>query len=536
MKRRILSLVLAVLLLVPMLPGRAAATGFTDVPTGAYYEESVDWAVDQLITFGMSETQFAPDLPCNRAQVVTFLWRYGGQCLSQMGLMGMSPFTDVVFMEESTRPYFQAILWAYEEGITTGKAADRFAPFDTVTRGEFVTFLWRFAGKPQPSTENPFRDVPADAFYTAPVLWAVEQGITTGTGEGTFSPYDICTRAHVVTFLYRYDNAKKEAEKPKPPTVPINPGEITVPVPPAGIELQRHPLWQAAAEGDLKTLPAYDDFATLEKAEEILSVCDPDGTMFLRWDPEEFRFYLDAGFSMVDMLSTAIHDVFHGFCNSEPRGPQYHYLGDGFYVTVEETKVYASEEMALWIPEELQTSRFEEYVAPGCGNMASNILGIYGLLNEFNAYWTDMNHSVAMFDYFCAQEQTSDAWFYYIVGCENSRQAYAEFRYYILTYLLYARENYPKIYRAMMENQALRYAFKTVESNFASAIETYEYDLWRLDSGEIPGTIADVQVTDGIIWFGGSGIGRFTADYNKLMTAMEAAEYVQMMETFCDLG
>lgn len=533
MKRRILAMLLAAVLLCASLPGRAFATGFSDVPAGAYFAEAVDWAVENLITFGVSDTQFAPEQPCYRAQVVTFLWRYDGQKLSQAGLMGQSPFADVIFWDDATRPYFQAILWAYESGITTGKAPDRFAPFDTVTRAEFVTFLWRLAGKPEPQVQNPFRDVPADAFYTAPVLWAVEKGITTGTGEGTFSPYDTCTRAHVVTFIHRYDLAAKEAAKPKPPTVPVKPGDITVPTPPAGVELQRHPLWKPAAQGNLKDLPAFDALATLDNAGKILQVCDPDGYLFLNWNENEFGAWEEAGFHVIDMLSTAVHEVFHGFCGSAVYGQRYQYLGDGFYVVVEETETYASEEMTVWIPEELHTTRFDEYVAPGCGNMDSNINGIYGLLDEFNAYWTDMNHSTAMFDYFCAQQQTVDAWRYYIIGCENSRQAYAEFRYYILTYLLYAKENYPAVYRQIMENEALRYAFKTVEANFAADIATYEYDLWRLEAGEIPGAIQNVEVSNTIVWFGGSGIGRFTGEYNKLMAAMEAPEYVQMMEAFC---
>lgn len=538
MKRRILCLMLALTLVFPLLVRPTYAYSLTDVPEDAYFADAVDWAVYNRITYGTSSTTFSPHDPCTRAQVVAFLWRYGGQRLSGIGLRGQSPFRDVVYMESSTYPYFQAILWAYEEGITTGKSADLFAPFDTVTRGEFVTFLWRYAGKPEAEGENPFRDISEDAFYYEPVLWAVEKGITTGTGADTFSPNDICTRAHVVTFLHRYDNSKtaEEEEIPAPPSVPIDPGEITVPTPPQTVELLRHPLWEPAVEAELSALPVYDAEPTLENAEKVLQVCDPDGWLFLRWDETDFGLYTEAAFELVDNLGTAVHEVFHGFCNSAPYGWQYHYLGDGFYVMVECADTYDSEEMTEWIPEELHTLRYEEYVAPGCGNMASNVRGIYGLLNEFNAYWTDTNYDISMFDYFCAQEQTVDAWRYYIRGCENSRQAYAEFRYFILTYLLYAKENYPDDYQEMMENDALRYAFKTVEQNYASAIETYEYQLWQLANGQIPGTIENIEVTDSFVWFGGTGIGRFTADYKKLMTAMEAPEYVEMMETFCDLG
>ena len=161
MKRRILCLVLTLAMLLPVFTGTVSAAGFRDVSSGAYYRDAVDWAVENGITNGTSDTTFSPNLPCTRAQVVTFLWRYYGQEEPQTTY---SPFRDVRAGDKAVRHYYDAILWAYENGITSGKTADTFAPNATVTRGEFVTFLWRSAGKPETDGFNPFSDVSRKAF------------------------------------------------------------------------------------------------------------------------------------------------------------------------------------------------------------------------------------------------------------------------------------------------------------------------------------------------------------------------------------
>ena len=171
-------------------------TGFVDVPADAYFAEAVVWAVENGITTGTSDTKFSPNSPCTRAQVVTFLWRAEGQ---PAPTTTENPFTDV---EEGTY-YYDAVLWAVENGITTGTSATTFAPEKTITRSQAVTFLWRNAGAPASEVENPFTDVAADAYFADAVLWAVESGVTTGTSETTFSPDANCIRAQIVTFLYR---------------------------------------------------------------------------------------------------------------------------------------------------------------------------------------------------------------------------------------------------------------------------------------------------------------------------------------------
>lgn len=168
---------------------------FSDVPRNAYYYDAVQWAVDNSITSGTSATTFSPDATCTRAQMVTFLWRTAGCPVVQR----TNPFVDV----RSDAYYYNAVLWAVKNGITAGTSAARFSPEDTVTRDQAVTFLYRFAGSPDVSGGNAFRDVLGDAYYASAVQWAVSKQVTNGTGATTFSPGAPCTRAQTVTFLYR---------------------------------------------------------------------------------------------------------------------------------------------------------------------------------------------------------------------------------------------------------------------------------------------------------------------------------------------
>ena len=177
---------------------------FSDVSEGQYYHEPVLWAVrhDPQITTGTSADRFSPNATCTRAQVVTFLWRAMGQ---PEPTLAVNPFTDV----KEGQYYYRAVLWALEEGITTGTSADKFSPNTGCTRGQVVTFLHRAQGTPAPgSSVNPFTDVAAGQYYYDAVLWAVNHSpqITNGTSATAFSPNATCTRGQIVTFLYRAFN------------------------------------------------------------------------------------------------------------------------------------------------------------------------------------------------------------------------------------------------------------------------------------------------------------------------------------------
>ena len=174
----------------------ASENPFTDVPSGAYYEDAVVWAVKKGITSGTSETTFNPDGNCTRAQAVTFLWRAAGSPEPKSAAM---PFTDV-----PAGSYFEkAVLWAVENGITKGTSDTTFGPDASCTRAQIVTFLWRAGGSPAVSGNSAFSDVAADAYYAAAVAWAEKNGVTGGIGGGLFGSDNTCTRAQIVTFLHR---------------------------------------------------------------------------------------------------------------------------------------------------------------------------------------------------------------------------------------------------------------------------------------------------------------------------------------------
>ena len=169
---------------------------FVDVATGSYYEDAVDWAVENGITKGTDDTHFSPDGICTRAQAVTFLWRTAGSPKPETRAM---PFTDVPVGSY----YYDAVLWAVENGITKGTSDTTFSPNMTCSRAQIVAFLWRSEKSPAAGTANPFADVKSTAYYADAVLWAVKENITKGTTNTTFSPDADCTRAQIVTFLWR---------------------------------------------------------------------------------------------------------------------------------------------------------------------------------------------------------------------------------------------------------------------------------------------------------------------------------------------
>lgn len=165
-------------------PTTPTVGGFTDVKTGDYFADPVQWAVEKKITAGTSATTFSPNATCSQGQILTFLWRAKGEPKPSEAVSG-------------TQYYAAAAQWAKEQGLT-----DNFSAEADCTRAMVVTYLWKLAGSPKAGTSN-FSDVPANADYAQAVAWAVEQGVTAGTSATTFSPESVCTRGQIVTFLYR---------------------------------------------------------------------------------------------------------------------------------------------------------------------------------------------------------------------------------------------------------------------------------------------------------------------------------------------
>ena len=174
---------------------------FSDVIPEGFYSRALDHCYAKGWVTGVTENTFAPESACVRAQVVTFLWRAAGCPAPQRGV---NPFVDV----KQSDFYYDAVLWAVENGITTGTDATHFSPLASCNRATILTFLYHAFDDPDvTAVENPFVDVPAGSWYAAPVLWAVENGITSGTDANHFAPALVCNRAQMITFLYSaYNN------------------------------------------------------------------------------------------------------------------------------------------------------------------------------------------------------------------------------------------------------------------------------------------------------------------------------------------
>ena len=170
--------------------------GFTDVPAGSYYYDAVQWAVNKNITNGISTNTFSPNGICTRAEAVTFLWRAAGSPAPKFTVM---PFTDV----KAGAYYYDAVLWAVENGIANGTGDTTFSPNANCSRAQIITFLWRAQQSPAAGALNPSTDVKAEAYYYAAILWAAEEKVANGTSAVTFSPDDSCTRGQIVTFIWR---------------------------------------------------------------------------------------------------------------------------------------------------------------------------------------------------------------------------------------------------------------------------------------------------------------------------------------------
>jgi hypothetical protein len=170
---------------------------FSDVMEGQWYSDAVDWAVENGITNGVSEGEFAPGKTCTRAEIVTFLWKEAGK---------PAPTTSCQFSDVAAGSWYaEAVSWAVENGITNGTSDTTFSPNAVCTRAQIVRFLWNKENEPQAAATCAFDDVKSGSWYEEAVSWAVENGITNGTSATDFSPNGQCTRAQAVTFLYRED-------------------------------------------------------------------------------------------------------------------------------------------------------------------------------------------------------------------------------------------------------------------------------------------------------------------------------------------
>ncbi len=198
MKKRILNILFPLCMVITMLPTAVLAAAehpFTDVKSGSYYEDAVVWALDHAVTSGTSATTFSPNAACTRGQAVTFLWRAKG-CPEPKS--ANNPFTDV----KSSDYYGKAVLWAVENGVTSGSSDTTFSPGGICISGQVVAFLHRSNGKPEANGSSSLATQYGGHYYTAAIAWADTAGLLSGT-DVVFNPKNNATRADIVTYLYR---------------------------------------------------------------------------------------------------------------------------------------------------------------------------------------------------------------------------------------------------------------------------------------------------------------------------------------------
>lgn len=271
---------------------------------------------------------------------------------------------------------------------------------------------------------------------------------------------------------------------------------------------------------------------TVENAINLLSAYDPDGAYILQYDKEgkdEMLFYWHDNKLAGDGINTAVHESCHdyNFYAGNFRNEAI-YIGNGESILVNYTPVFVTREMAPLIPQELRTFRFDTYVASDEEFLGSQVEGAYGLLDELTAYYWGTNTSVKLFDYYKTQSPTVDEWVDCISSAIGTYYAYAEFRFFILRYLLYARDNHPEVYQGILSNNNFRLAFSTIDKKFEMLVGEMFEGIEEIKE-IIKRSGVSVKEEDDLIWIGNTGHGMFKKDYNLLMTEMQKPEYQEML-------
>lgn len=261
---------------------------------------------------------------------------------------------------------------------------------------------------------------------------------------------------------------------------------------------------------------------------ELLDEYDSDGAYIIRFGIEHgdnVLEWFENGTTIIDDIETAVHEETHGYILQNHRANEEEiYVGNEQGIHVAYTEIFDSQEMTTDIPDELRTFRFDTYIGDPDENMASNIDGVYGLLNEFTAYCWDLNNTVCLYDYYKAEANTPQDWLDYINKFNNGRMAYSEFNFYILKYLEYAKVNHPDIYEDIVTSKSFAEAYTTIENKYRSLTETadqYIEEIIRENNG---------KKENGSIFIGSSGISFDDEDYIKLINETSNPEYQEIYQ------
>ena len=501
MKRRIISFILAFVLMLGLIPGAAVSAAgdfpFKDVAENAWYYTAIDSARKTGIIAGMSASEFAPNNNITLAQAVTFAAR-----MSQYAETGA-----VTIKNDPDIWYMSYVNYCSNKGIIDPKNYEgRWG--NAATRAEMVEIF--HACMPESSFKaintvdnNAIPDVGIRDKAAAEIYSFYRAGILTGSdAAGNFLPDTNIKRSEVATIISRmlYPEQRKSLTLTAPkPDVP--------------------PLTAALSE---------------ENVMKVLNAYSPDGAFILQYSLDEGYSFLDWWYSdrLCDGINTAVHEECHGFTFTEAIknyqfNAQAFYLGDGKYNIVQNTAVYNTLEMASSVPMQLRTDRYDLYVGTPYDNLASQVNGVYGLMNEYTAYYWGTKSALELYDYYMDQNATGDQWMDYVFDVIGTWGAYTEFRYFILHYMLYARENYPAVYNGIMANEKFIESFTIIDNNHLRLKE----DIWSTFD-----TLSDHLDSKGI-WNSWSGTG-FTINgygysmmmdvYGPFLDELAKPEYVEM--------
>lgn len=292
------------------------------------------------------------------------------------------------------------------------------------------------------------------------------------------------------------------------------------------------------------SVPGINEKITKSNIQKLLNKYDPNGGGYIinkqLAKGDNILTWFSNGDRIIDGIDTAVHEETHGYHYSYAKWPKVAYfIGNKKTVYAAHTKVYPSKKMASSIPKNLRTFRYNTYVGKPSKNLSSNVNGAYGLLDEFMAYRAGMSTIVSLYPYFVSQNANWDEWRTFITNCESDRLAYAEFKYYILHYLYYAKKHEPAVYRGILKNKEFCKAYRLLESSYANLIAAYEKDLkkmqnWFHSQGE------RVEITADYVYHyephGRTGIGRFPDECNKLQKETKKSKYLSIHKKLAAKG
>lgn len=359
-------------------------------------------------------------------------------------------------------------------------------------------------------------DEPSSDKYSKQIYAFYRSGILTGSdAKGTFRPQSSIMRCEVAAIMSRMLQPELRLS-------------ITL-LNPNGPEKEHDPVLPPSA-GDFSGVPGLDALPTEDNVFAILDACDPDGAYLMRKTAlrgDDILMWWGGTSAITERLAAAVHEQCHAFASYNGGwNREAIYLGDEKHIVVTKTDVFNSLKMAGSIPEDLRTFRYS-YVGTPQKYLTSQVSGPYGLLDELTAYCWGTHVSVCLYDYYAAKAESADQWVRYVQLLSSEYYAYTEFKYFILQYMLYAKENDPAVYNGIVNNAEFRAAYSAIDDRFAAEVDAVFLRLERLEK-HLRSEGHTVSRRGGYFYIDGYGAGTFTDVYELFSAELEKPAYQEM--------